>query len=146
MFIGVFPGRNYFSICSRIHHSGITTAEVWLMKAESALCKTQPDIPTAIEALDYVRKHRYEVFNPTTISDKRLLLTEILTERRREMIFTEMPFLDRKRLNANPETARPMTRTLYGNTYTLPVGDPHYQLAIPLNVMDLNSLLIQNER
>ena len=148
IFIGTFPGRNYFTIFSRIHHSGITTAEVWLMKAESALRKTQSDISEAIEALDYVRKHRYlkTTYKPTEISDKKLLLTEILTERRRETIFTEMPFLDRKRLNADPETERPMTRTLFGKSYTLPVGDPHYQLAIPLNVIDLNSQLIQNER
>jgi hypothetical protein len=39
-----------------------------------------------------------------------------------------------------------MTRTVYGETYTLPVGDAHYQLAIPLNVMELNPQLIQNER
>ena len=70
----------------------------------------------------------------------------ITNERRREIIFNEMSFLDRKRQNADPETARPMTRTVFGKTYTLPVGDPHYQLPIPLNVMNMNKLLIQNER
>ena len=148
MFIGTFSALAFPTLFNRIHHSGITTAEVWLMKAETALRKTQPDIPAAIEALDQVRRHRYAAgtYRETTISDRDLLLSEILNERRREIIYTEMSFLDRKRLNADPATARPMTRTIYGKSYTLPVGDPHYQLAIPLNVMELNSLLVQNER
>lgn len=148
MFIGTFSSLVYSTLFTRIHHSGITTAEVWLMKAETALRKTQPDISEAIEALDVVRIHRYaaDTYQRTTITDKNLLLTEILNERRRELIYTEMTFLDRKRLNADPATARPMTRTIYGKSYTLPVGDPRYQLAIPLNVMELNPLLTQNER
>ena len=67
-------------------------------------------------------------------------------ERRREIIYTEMSFLDKKRLNADPTTAAPMSRTYLGVTYTMPVDDPHWQLAIPLNVMELNPLREQNER
>lgn len=132
---------------TRINHSGINVSEVWLTKAEAALRKSTPDIDEAIEALDYVRDRRYLNQNYTAApTDPDDLLVEILNERRREITFTEMSFLDHKRQNADPTTARPMERTVWGETYTLPVDDPRWQLAIPLNVCDLNPLLEQNER
>lgn len=132
---------------TRLCHSGIDVSEVWLTKAEAALRKSNPDIQEAIEALDYVRDRRYLNQNYTAApTDPDDLLVEILNERRREITFTEMSFLDHKRQNADPKTARPMERTVWGETYTLPVGDPRWQLAIPLNVCDLNPLLKQNER
>lgn len=132
----------------RFNHAGINTSEVWLVKAEAALQKTAPDVAAAIEALDYVRDRRYKdgVYEKAP-ADRQLLLEEILKERRREITFTEMSFLDRKRQNvAYPESARGMSRTVYGESYELPLGSPRWQLAIPLNVMELNGLLIQNER
>ena len=150
LFYGTYEEAGIFVPMSwtRHVHSGINTSEVWLTKAEAALRKSQPNVSEAIDALDYVRRHRYvqSFYQETTETNPDLLLTEILNERRREITFTEMAFLDRKRLNADPATARPMTRTVYGETYTLPVGDVRYQLAIPLNVMELNPQLIQNER
>ena len=150
LFYGTYEEAGIFVPMSwtRHVHSGINTSEVWLTKAEAALRKSQPNVSEAIDALDYVRRHRYvqSSYQETTETNPDLLLTEILNERRREITFTEMAFLDRKRLNADPATARPMTRTVYGETYTLPVGDVRYQLAIPLNVMELNPQLIQNER
>ena len=150
LFYGTYEEAGIFVPMSwtRHVHSGINTSEVWLTKAEAALRKSQPNVSEAIDALDYVRRHRYvqSFYQETTETNPDLFLTEILNERRREITFTEMAFLDRKRLNADPATARPMTRTVYGETYTLPVGDVRYQLAIPLNVMELNPQLIQNER
>lgn len=148
MFVGTLDGMYFNTITGRIIHSGITTAEVWLTKAEAALRKSQPDVQEAINALDEVRIHRYQsaTYQPTKITDKKLLLTEILKERRREIVYTEMSFLDHKRQNADPATARPMSRPAFGTTYTLPADDPHWQLPIPLNVMAMNKLLIQNER
>lgn len=133
---------------TRKNHSGINVSEVWLTKAEAALRKSSPDISSATEALDAVRKVRYNAatYTPTQITDRATLLQEVLNERRREITFTEMSFLDKKRLNQYPETAAPMERTAYGETYTMAVDDPHWQLAIPLDVMALNPLLEQNER
>jgi hypothetical protein len=130
------------------NHSGLNTGEVWLTKAEAALRKTNPDIQEAIAALDYVRVNRIktEAYEPTTETNPDLLLEEILKERRREVRLTEMAFFDRKRLNVDPETASPMSRTVMGVEYTLPVGDPRYQLLIPNEVMQFNKLLVQNDR
>ena len=109
--------------------------------------KSSPNVTEAIEALDYVRDRRYLNQNYTAApTDPDALLTEILNERRREITFTEMSFLDHKRQNADPKTARPMERTVWGETYTMPVDDPRWQLAIPLNVMQFNPNWEQNER
>lgn len=149
-FIAAMPEYGYLEKVSwtKHRHSGIDVSEVWLMKAEAALRKSTPDINEALNALNEVRRHRYDAatYQPYTETDPHTLLTEILNERRREIIYTEMSFLDKKRLNADPTTAAPMSRTYLGVTYTMPVDDPHWQLAIPLNVMELNPLLEQNER
>ena len=135
-------------IWTRKHHSGIDVAEVWLIKAEAAARKSSPNINEANQALEYVRKHRYAkaAYQPYNISDQKQLVDEILRERRREIMYTEMNFLDHKRQNADPSTARPMERTAFGVTRTMPVDDPHWQLPIPLNVMAQNPLLVQNDR
>lgn len=149
LFIASMPAYGYLEeVAWNKHlHSGIDVSEVWLMKAEAALRKSKPDMQEALAALNEVRRHRYVVatYQPYAETNPDLLLREILNERRRELIYTEMSFLDKKRLNADPKTAAPMSRTYLGETYTMPVDDPHWQLAIPLNVMALNPLLEQNQ-
>lgn len=126
---------------ARFNHSGIYTSEVWLTQAEAALRKAVPDMGTAVKALNAVRDCRYKDKNyavaPTT-SDA--LLEEIWKERRREISFTEMSFLDKKRRHER------MERTVYGQHYTLSADSPLFQLPIPLNVMAFNPTWIQNER
>lgn len=133
---------------TRILNSGINIAEVWLTKAEAALRKSSSNVNEALEALNYLRQHRYAAatYQPVTTTDKDQLLTEILNERRRELVFTEFSFLEKKRLNADPKTAQGMSRTVYGQSYSMPVGDPRWQLLIPYNVMEMNDKLVQNER
>ena len=133
---------------TRIINGGINIAEVWLIKAEAALRKNTSDVNGALEALNFLRQNRYAAatYQPVTTTDKDELLTEILNERRRELVYTDLSFLDKKRQNADPKTAKPMTRTVYGQSYTMPVGDPRWELLIPYNVMDFNKLLVQNER
>ena len=133
---------------TRIINGGINIAEVWLIKAEAALRKSTSDVNGALEALNFLRQNRYAAatYQPVTTTDKDELLTEILNERRRELVYTDLSFLDKKRQNADPKTAKPMTRTVYGQSYMMPVGDPRWELLIPYNVMDFNKLLVQNER
>lgn len=150
LFVAPLPFAGITEPCLwiRRHHSGIDISEVWLTKAEAALRKSTPDMEEAKSCLEYVRKNRYdaEAYKPFMATDSKALLEEILKERRREIIFTEMSFIDHKRQNADPMTARPMEREVYGKKYDMPVNDPHWQLAIPLNVMEMNSQLVQNER
>lgn len=133
---------------TRIINGGINISEVWLTKAEAALRKSSPDVTEALAALNHLRRHRYAAatFQPVTTTNPDQLLTEILNERRRELVYTDLSFLNKKRLNADPKTAQDMTRSIYGNDYKMPVGDPRWQLLIPYNVMDFNPQMVQNER
>lgn len=144
-FISSIPMYGYLSdYCwNKKLHSGIDVSEVLLMKAETALRKSSANMSEALEALNTLRKLRYDAATYTDFSttDSKTLLTEILNERRREIIFNEMSFLDKKRLSADPSTAQPMERTYNGKTYTVPVGDSHWQMPIPLNVQQVNPLL-----
>ena len=132
----------------RTQQSGITTGEMYLTIAEAALCQSSPDVNTAIEALDAVRQKRYlaATYQPTTTTDVQELLQEVIRERRREVSFCVTSFMDKKRWNCDPATAQTMTRTVFGQTYTMAPGDARYALPIPPNVMQLNPNLVDNER
>lgn len=149
-FMGALPFASITETClwTRKHHSGIDISEVWLTRAEAALRKSSPNVADAKESLETLRKSRYAAatYKPFEASTNAELLDEILKERRREIIYTEMSFIDHKRQNADPSTARPMERNVWGKEYSMPVDDPHWQLAIPLNIMQMNNQLIQNER
>lgn len=129
--------------------SGLNAGEIWLTRAEAALRKSSPDKTDAVNSLDYLRVRRYtpESYEPTDsgISDADLL-SAILLERRREIRMCEIAFFDVKRLNLDPATARSMSRTFLGEVYTLPLGDPRWQLLLPRDVVQMNPLLVQNER
>lgn len=129
-------------------HSGIDVSEVYLIKAEAAVRKSTKDVNTALATLNALRKNRYDAttYHDFEATDAKDVLDEVLKERRRELIYTEMSFMDKKRQTADPSTAQPMERVYKGVTYTVPVGSPRWQLAIPLNVMAANPKLIQNER
>lgn len=133
---------------TKLRHSGIDVSEVYLMKAEAAVRKSSKDVNAALTALNTLRKNRYDAANYKDFAsaDPKAILDEVLKERRREIFHTEMSFFDKKRQTADPATAQPMERTYKGKTYTVPVGSPRWQLAIPLNVMAANPKLIQNER
>lgn len=132
----------------RTQQSGISVSEMYLTIAEAALRKSSPDVKTAIEALDAVRSKRYlaETYQPTTITDVKELLDEVIKERRREVSFCTTSFTDKKRWNCDPRTATTMTRTIFGKTYTMEPNDPRYCLPIPPNVMQMNPNLVDNER
>lgn len=132
----------------RTQQSGISVSEMYLTIAEAALRKSSPDVNTAKEALDKVRVNRYlaDSYQPTTITNADDLLQEVIKERRREVSFCVTSFMDMKRWNCDSRTARTMTRTIFGQTYTMAPNDPRYCMPIPPYVMQLNPNLVDNER
>ncbi len=122
--------------------SGIMTAEIWLTKAEAAVRKLSPSIPDAIAALNNVRINRLKSsgYMPINETNATTLLKIILDERRRETRFSVLRWFDLKRLNKETSTAKTITRTVLGQTYTLPPNSQLYVLPIPLNVLQFNKL------
>lgn len=149
-FISAMPAYGMFGeYCwNKLRHSGIDVSEVYLTKAEAAVRKSSADVNSALETLNALRRNRYDAatYSDCNITDPKELLGEILKERRRELQFSELAFLNKKRLTADPSTAEPMEREYDGVKYTVPLGGARWQVPIPLNVMDLNPKMVQNER
>ena len=86
-----------------------------------------------------VKRWANGTFTPYTAVDAADALNQILTERRKELLYRGLRWTDLRRLNKSPATAITLTRTVNGQIYTLPPNDPRYLYAIPDNVMTSNS-------
>lgn len=73
------------------------------------------------------------------------MLQWILTERRKELLFRDLRWMDLKRLNKEPAYETMLIRTFNGVTYTLKPNDPRYALPLPRNVINLTGMS-QNPR
>lgn len=125
---------------------GLATDEQYLIKAE---CLAHLDrLAEAVKTLNHLRSHRYhpDHFIPIgDYTDKGALLQLIWDERRKELPFRGLRWIDLRRLNA---MGIPMSleRELDGQRYTLPAGDPRWTFLIPDQVISLNPDIIQNRR
>ena len=108
---------------------GLALDEVILNRAESAYRIGQES--EALEDLNKLLKNRYKIgFQPLSISGKGLL-KRILEERRKELVFRGIRWMDLRRLNQEPEWAITVKRTVAGKELTLEPGGPGYTLPIP---------------
>ncbi|MBL7760964.1 MAG: RagB/SusD family nutrient uptake outer membrane protein [Sediminibacterium sp.] len=82
--------------------------------------------------------------NQTAISSNEALI-KILTERRKELCFRGLRWMDLRRLNQEPQFAITIKRIVSGVTYTLAPNDPKYALPIPPDEIQLSGL-VQNPR
>jgi hypothetical protein len=120
--------------------TGIVTDEQYLIRAECAarLNKTE-------EAQYYVNnllEHRFKTgtFIPVTTTNKIELLTFILDERRKELLFRGTRWTDLKRLNKDPRFAVTLTRIINGKIYQLPASEIKYVALIPKKVIQMSGM------
>jgi len=112
--------------------SGLATDEVYLIKAES-LAETG-NFTEGINVLNHLLQYRYRsgTFTPKTASNKEAALTQILTERRKELVFRGLRWTDLRRLNKD---GRNITlKRMLDKEYILPPNHPNYVLPIPPDV------------
>ncbi len=83
-------------------------------------------------------------FIPYSFTDKDLALKTILTERRKELVFRGLRWSDIKRLNRDGYNIT-LSRTVNGQTITLPPHDLRYAIAIPEEIIELTEIQ-QNPR
>lgn len=124
---------------------GLTVSEVLLIKAESATRLGQYD--KALQAINLLRKNRIikDKYTDVSITDDPALLTFILDERRKELVFRGLRWADLKRLNQNKSTERVLHRKLGDQAYTLSPNSLSYALLIPQDVIS-ESGIEQNKR
>jgi len=125
--------------------SGLATDEMYLIRAECYARTGQAAL--AVNDLNtlLIQRFRSGTFAGYTITDAGVALDTILVERRKELAFRGIRWSDLRRLNKETGRAITLTRTIGGQTYTLPPSSNLYTLPIPPDVIN-DSHLQQNPR
>lgn len=127
-FKGSYEGSPYSIFC------GIATDEMYLTRAE---CYARGgNTAAAMADLNTLLSNRYQApYTDRTAVSADDALAQILTERRKELLYRCLRWADLRRLNKDPRFAVTLTRNLNGTIYTLPPNDLRYTLLIPLDVL-----------
>ncbi|QES88909.1 RagB/SusD family nutrient uptake outer membrane protein [Rhizosphaericola mali] len=119
--------------------SGIATDEMYLMRAECNARLNQ--LQKSMDDLNNLLSKRWKTgtFIPYNNLSKDTLLYIILLERRKELLFRDIRWLDIKRLNRNGDNII-LTRFINDKLYSLSANDLRYALAIPEDVIQLSGM------
>ena len=119
---------------------GISTDEVYLMRAECLAREGNQD--AALKDLNKLMetKWRSGLFIPLTSNSPSEALEIILKERRKELIFRNLRWMDVKRLNKEGRNIT-LTRLISGQKYILTPNDNRYALPLPLDIINRTGVL-----
>lgn len=118
---------------------GLAVDEVLLNRAEAAARTGQE--AQALNDLNRLLENRYaEGFSPLDLTG-RSLLVRILEERRKELVFRGIRWIDLRRLNQDPEFAVTVKRTVAGQEYVLLPQGAGYTVPLPDREMENNPAL-----
>lgn len=116
--------------------SGITTAEMFLTRAECYARADQKDL--ALADLNNLLTNRWNIgtFIPIMTATSQEALNIILMERRKELLIRGgLRWIDIKRLNKEGSNIS-LKRVIAGQTYSLPPNDNRYALPLPKDIVD----------
>ena len=132
IFKGNYEGNNNL-------FDGIATDELLLIRAECAARKGFRI--EALNDLNLLLQNRFKTgtFTALTAATDNETLALILNERRKELVFRGMRWMDIKRLNKEGANIT-LTRKLGNNTYTLLPNDKRYALPLPKDVIALTGI------
>lgn len=125
----------------------MSTPEMYLIAAE---CEAR--IGTVDKAMHYIDQLRdariiHNTHLEGVVTNKDEALKIVLDERRKELAMTGcFRIIDLKRLNKEPRFAKTIVHTINGVDYKLEPNSPRYVFPIPLNVLQFNPDMPQNER
>lgn len=133
-----------YSIDSPYGFLGFATDEIYLNRAE---CNARlGNVDAALDDVNTLMLHRWKkengvsLFQPYVADSDTDALQIILKERRKELLFRGMRWIDLRRLNQNPSTAVTLYREFNGQSYSLPPNSPRYTYPIPPNELAYNDL------
>ena len=120
--------------------AGLSTSELWLMRAESRARLGDRD--GALSDLNSLRVNRYDAdeYAPATAANADEVLALIVEERRKEFYFRGITWEDLRRFNKEPQFARTLVREAFGEQYKLAPGDVRWVWPLPKNEIELNGL------
>lgn len=110
---------------------GIAVDEIYLNRAECFARKG--DVVNAMKDLNALLITRWKTgtYTKRSADDVHDALRQVLSERRKELIFRGLRWSDIRRLNKDIQFAKTIVRKINGKTYELPPGDPRYVFPIP---------------
>jgi hypothetical protein len=132
--------KGTYTANKNILFTGIATDEMYLTEAE-CLVRTN-DISGGVNVLNQLLQKRWNAeapFIPLNANTKDSALHVILKERRKELLFRGLRWIDIKRLNKEGFNIVP-TRKFGGMVYSLPPNDNRYALPIPIDIIDLTGM------
>ncbi|UTA67553.1 RagB/SusD family nutrient uptake outer membrane protein [Emticicia sp. 21SJ11W-3] len=115
--------------------NGLTVGELMLIKAE---CQTRLNqVTQAASTLNALLQKRWkaDLFAPVVVSDAQKLLDLVLEERRKELVFRGLRWMDLRRLNLEPERAVTIRRLVNNQMYALAPNSARYVFKIPQDVI-----------
>jgi hypothetical protein len=125
---------------------GIAVDELYLTRAE---CSARAgNVVAAMHDLNtlLVTRWRAGFFVAYTATDADSALRQILVERRKELLYRGLRWMDLRRLNRDSRFAVTLIRTVQGIASSLPPNDPRYVYPVPDNVLFSNPGMPQNQR
>jgi starch-binding outer membrane protein, SusD/RagB family len=125
--------------------SGLASDEMYLTRAECHARLGNKD--AASDDLNTLLRTRWtkNAFVELTAVNADDALKQVLSERRKELVFRGIRWTDLRRLNKEPAFAVTLARRMNGINYTLPPNDNRYVYPIPDDEIRLSGL-IQNPR
>lgn len=124
---------------------GLATDEVYLIKAECLARKG--DVSAAMDVLNQLLVKRWDPaattpakpFQAITATSFQDAVNKVMLERRKELVWRGLRWDDLKRLNKEGANIT-LTRTVNGNTYSLPPNSPKYVFPIPDDEIGLSGI------
>ena len=119
------------TLSGNFNYGGITTVEVYLIKAECLARAGQ--IKEALDVLNAVRKTRIlpASYQDIATADKTTAINAILKTKNNELILTIVPFADARRLNAEGVYKVSFSKVDAGTTYTLSSSSHLWTMPFP---------------
>ncbi|RZJ92784.1 MAG: RagB/SusD family nutrient uptake outer membrane protein [Chryseobacterium sp.] len=118
--------------------TGLSTNEVYLIRAEANARNNR--LEDATKDLNTLLVKRYKSGTYQSVSlDQKALLSKILFERKKELAFRGIRWLDLKRLSVIGEGVN-LSKSIDGQLYELPAISKSYILPIPELVVDLSGI------
>jgi len=124
---------------------GITTSEIYLIKAEAAVRIGK--VQESLQSLNILLEKRWKEgrYEEITETDPEKLLAMVITERQKELLFRGRRWADLKRLNLEPRFRRTLVRKIGEETYALEPNSPKYAYRVPEIVVSVGEMP-QNKR
>lgn len=115
--------------------SGLATDELYLIRAESYA--RAGNVGAALDDLNTLMRKRWSgPFTNITAANADEVLSKVLVERRKELVFRYLRWSDLRRLNKESRFQKTLARKIAGNIYELPPNDLRYTLLIPKAIID----------